>query len=69
MLQSSNFQRDLDIIVVLRKAGDAPGHKTVVVVLYSCLLLLLLLVVVVVVSLFSLDFVERPKRAVILDLD
>ena len=30
MLQSTNYQCDLDI-VVLRKAGDAHGHKTVIV--------------------------------------
>ena len=34
MLQSTNYQCDLDI-VVLRKAGNAHGHKTVVVVLFS----------------------------------
>ena len=76
MLQSTNFQCDLDI-VVLRKAGDAHGHKTVVVVLYSHAYLALFLVlffffllvaavvVLVVVLLMSLFSLETPFQKLV----
>lgn len=58
MLQSTNYQCDLDI-VVLRKAGDAHGHKTVVVDSCGFVFACVFGVVLRVVLLLLLDFGRR----------